>query len=107
MSLLKKELDKAKEILATKESKLKKKKRDEVWEKALFLAFGICAVLILFTMAMIFLGKDTTSLTILATAGVGIIPIMYGIYDKYETQINLKHMEKNYIPDYDERKGIY
>lgn len=101
------DLDKMREILA-KESELKKKrKRMKSGKKALFLAFGICAVLILFTMAMIFLGKDTTSLTILATAGVGILPIMYGIYDKHETQINLKHMEKNYIPDYDERNGIY
>ena len=101
------ELDILKEILAKECRPKRKRKRMKSGKKALFLAFGICAVLILFTMAMIFLGKDTTSLTILATAGVGILPIMYGIYDKHETQINLKHMEKNYIPDYDERNGIY
>ena len=101
------DLDKIKEILAKESKPKRKRKRMKSGKKALFLAFGICAVLILFTMAMILLGKDTTSLTILATAGVGILPIMYGIYDKYETQINLKHMEKNYIPDYDERNGIY
>lgn len=101
------DLDKMRDILAKECRPKRKRKRMKSGKKALFLAFGICAVLILFTMAMILLEKDTTSLTILATAGVGILPIMYGIYDKYETQINLKHMEKNYIPDYDERNGIY
>lgn len=76
-------------------------------KKALFLAFGICIVLMIFTMAMIFLEKDTSSLQILATAGVGILPIMYGIYEHSNTKINLKHMEENYIEDYDEKHGIY
>lgn len=76
-------------------------------KRALFLAFALCAVLIAFTMAMIFSGKDTTSLTILATSGVGILPIMYAIYTQSETKINLKHMEENYIENYDEKRGIY
>jgi FtsH-binding integral membrane protein len=101
------ELERMKEILAKESRPKKRRKRMKSGKKALFLAFGICVVLTLFTMAMIYLGRDTTSLTILATAGVGILPVMYGIYDKHETQINLKHMEKNYIPDYDDREGIY
>ena len=89
--------------------KLEKKKRRKMksGKRALFTAFGICIVLIFFTMAMIYLGKDTTSLTILAGAGIGILPIMYGIYDHYNTKINLMHMEKNYIEDYDEENNIY
>lgn len=76
-------------------------------KKALAAAFTIAVILIIFTMVMIYLDKDTTSLTILATAGVGVLPVMYGIYDHYNTKINLKHMEKNYIDNYDEEKGIY
>ena len=83
------DLDKIKEILAKESKPKRERKRMKSGKKALFLAFGICAVLTLFTMVMIFLGKDTASLTILATAGVGILPIMYGIYDKHETQNNL------------------
>lgn len=83
------------------------RKRMKSGKKALFLAFGICIVLIIFVMAMIFLGKDTSSLQILATAGVGILPVMYGIYENYSTKINLKHMEENYDPNYDENHGIY
>lgn len=85
----------------------KKKKRMSSNKKALFLAFGICGVLLTFTMLMIYLEKDTSSLSILATAGVGILPIFYNIYNKAETKINLKHMEENYNPNYDEEKGIY
>lgn len=84
-----------------------KKKRMKSGKKALFLAFVICILLMVFTMAMIFLEKDTSSLQILATAGVGILPIMYGIYEHGNTKINLKHMEENYEPDYDEKHGIY
>lgn len=76
-------------------------------KKILASAFTICTFLVLFTMAMIYMEKDTTSLTILAGAGVGILPVMYGIYDNYNTKINLKHMEENYIPNYDEEMGIY
>lgn len=86
---------------------VKKRKRMKSGKKALFLAFGICIVLMIFAMAMIFLEKDTSSLQILATAGVGILPIMYGIYAHSNTKINLKHMEENYDPNYDENQGIY
>lgn len=86
---------------------MKKKARMKTGKKALATAFVICGVLIAFTMIMIYLEKDTTSLTILAGAGVGILPIMYGIYDHYNTKINLEHMEKNYIENYDEKRGLY
>lgn len=85
----------------------KKRKRMKFGKRALVIAFTICIILILFTMIMIYLGKDTTSLTILATAGVGILPIMYEIYNRYSNKISLKHMEKNYNPNYDEERGIY
>lgn len=84
----------------------KKKKRMKFGKKMLVLSFVTCFVLILFTMVMIYIGKDTTSLTILAGAGVGVLPVMYGVYDHYSTQISLKHMEENYIPNYDDEMGL-
>ena len=107
-----KALIKANKLEKKKERKLKKldkkkKRRMKSGKRALFTAFGICIVLISFTMAMIYLEKDTTSLTILAGAGIGILPIMYGIYDHYNTKINLMHMEQNYIENYDDQEGIY
>lgn len=83
-----------------------KKKRMKFGKKMLVLSFLICFALILFTMIMIYIGKDTTSLTILAGAGVAVLPVMYGVYDHYSTQINLKHMEENYIPNYDDEVGL-
>lgn len=96
-----------KELEALLKHKRKNKKKMKFGKKALVAAFLICIILIIFTMAMIILEKDTTSLTILATAGVGILPIMYGIYDHFNTKINLKHMEENYIENYDDERGIY
>ncbi len=89
--------------------KVKKKERlrMKTGKKALYVYFYMCIILIAFTMAMIFLGKDTTSLTILAAAGVGGLPFMYNIYEKNNTPIKLKHMEMDYIPNYDEQEGIY
>lgn len=87
--------------------KMKKKKRMKTSKKVLLIAFTICILLIIFTMGMIVLGRDTHSLSILATAGVGILPIMYGIYQAGSTKENLKHMEKDYNPNYDEERGIY
>ena len=67
----------------------------------------VACVLMGFTMLAIWTGKDTTSLGILATAGVGILPIMYRIYERGSTKEKLKHMEKNYNPNYDDEEGIY
>lgn len=92
---------------AKEKDNYKKKKRMKSGKKALFLAFSICIILLIFTMSMIYLDKDTSSLGILATAGVGVLPVMYGIYDFNNTKINLKHMDENYIKDYDDERGIY
>ena len=66
-----------------------------------------CIILVVFAMVMVFLEKDTQTNAIFGGAGVVAITIMFGIYEKYSTDISLKHMEKNYIPDYDERERIY
>lgn len=94
-------------ILKEIKSQKKIKRKMKTGKKALHSAYIICAILLLFVMAMIYQGKDTATLSILAGAGVGILPVIYGIYDHYNTKINLKHMEENYIFNYDEQEGIY
>lgn len=95
------------ELLIKARKARRRKRKMKSGKKALFLAFGICTVLLIFTMGMIYLQRDTTSLSILATASVGILPIMYGIYDHSQTKINLKHMDENYDPNYDENHNLY
>lgn len=85
----------------------KPKKKMKTSKKVLFLAFAIAVSLIIFAMIMVTLEKDTSTLEILATAGVGVLPIMYGIYSHSNTKINLKHMEEDYDPNYDENNGLY
>lgn len=86
---------------------MRKRYRMKTSKKALYVAFFIACVLMGFTMLAIWTGKDTTSLGILATAGVGILPIMYRIYERGSTKEKLKHMEKNYNPNYDDEERIY
>ena len=84
-----------------------KKKRMKTGKKALWAGFIISVALIVFGMAMVVIDKDTQTTSILAGAGVAIIPFLFGIYEKFSTEISLKHMEENYIEDYDEKNGIY
>lgn len=85
----------------------KKRRKMKTGKKALWLGMLASVVLVVFSMAMIVLDKDTQTTSILGGAGVAAIPVLFGIYEKYSTQINLKHMEENYIVDYDEKEGIY
>lgn len=83
------------------------KKKLKFGKKILLMAFGLCFSLIAFTMLMIYQQKDSMTLSVLATAGVGCLPIMYGIYTNSATKISLEHMEKNYIENYDEKNNVY
>ena len=85
----------------------KKKPKMKTGKKALWVGMWFCIVLIIFSMAMIMIDKDTNTTSILGGAGVAAIPFMFGIYEKYSTEISLKNMEENYIEDYDEKMGIY
>lgn len=86
---------------------MRKRYRMQTKKKVLYIAFTIAVGLLVFTMYMLLTGRDSTTLGILAGAGVGILPFMYKIYERASTEENLKHMEMNYIKDYDEREGIY
>lgn len=55
---------------------------------------------------MVIMDKDTQTVAIFAGTGVVAITVIFGIYEKHSTAINLKHMEENYIVDYDEKEGI-
>lgn len=84
-----------------------KKPKMKTGKKALWVGMLFCIVLIIFSMAMIMIDKDTNTTSILGGAGVAAIPFMFGIYEKYSTEISLKNMEENYIENYDEKMGIY
>lgn len=85
----------------------KKKPKMKTSKKALWVGMWFCIILIVFSMAMIIIDKDTNTTSILGGAGVAAIPFMFGIYEKYSTEISLKNMEENYIENYDEKMGIY
>ena len=86
---------------------MSKKKRMKTSKKALFVYFISCGILVLFVMVMIYQGKDSSALNTLAEEGLKGLPIIYGIYQANSYFINKKHMDKNYIPNYDEQEGIY
>lgn len=83
------------------------KKKMKTGKKALWTSLLISIALIVFSMAMIVMDKDTQTTSILGGAGVASIPFLFGIYEKFSTEISLKNMEKNFIEDYDEKQGIY
>lgn len=95
-----------KELKQMLKEKRKEKKRMKTSKKALLAYFIVCSILVAFTMFMIYLEKDSSALNTLAEAGLKGLPVVYGIYQANSYFINKKHMEKNYIPDYDEREGL-
>lgn len=85
----------------------KKKRRMKTGKKAFWAGMIMSIALIVFSAIMVVLDKDTQTVAIFAGAGVACIALLFGIYEKHSTKINLKHMEKNYIPNYDEERGLY
>lgn len=106
-----KELEKIIEEKKQKEEETKqiknKKKRMKTGKKAMWAGLSMCIILIIFSMIMVWLDKDTQTTSILGGAGVAAIPFIFGIYDKYSTEISIKNMDMNYIEDYDEKEGLY
>lgn len=83
------------------------KRRMKTSKKALC-AYGlICGILLVYTMMMLWFGKDSTTLTVLATAAVAALPAVYKIYTDSSDKEKMIHMEKNYNPNYDEENNIY
>lgn len=83
------------------------KKRMKTSKKMLVI-FMIWSLLIqTYVMLMIAQLQDTTSLSIIA--GVAFVEVIafYISYLRYQYGINMKSMEMNYDPNYDENKGVY
>ena len=76
-------------------------------KKAFWAGMFVALGLIVFSAVMVYMGKDTHTVSIFAGSGVVCVSILFGIYEKYSTQISLKHMEEDYNPNYDEERGLY
>ena len=94
------------EKMLKEKKKNKKKRRMKTANKGLF--FLIIWALIIQSYVMIMIAKlgDTTSLSILAGTAFTEAFGAYLAWLKYKEKINLKHMEKNYNPNYDEEEGL-
>lgn len=93
-------------ISKQKKGTRRRKRKMKTEKKALWSGLMACIILIVFSMVMVVIDKDTQTTAIFGAAGVTAIPFIFGIYEKFSTDINLKHMEKNYIQDYDEKEGL-
>ena len=93
-------------LMKIRQDKKKKKKRMKTSKKALLAYFIVCGILVSFTTLMFYFEKYSSALNTLAEAGLKGLPVVYGIYQANSYLINKKHMEENYIPDYDEREGL-
>lgn len=92
------------------ESKAKKKRRKKRMNtsKLGFLFLSIWAMAIqTYVMIMIVKLHDTNSLAIITGVVFGEVIAFYLGYLKYSRDINLMHMEKNYIPNYDDQEDDY
>lgn len=85
---------------------IKTKKRTRTDKKA-FWAFMIwCTVIQIITLYMAIRLQSETLLGIFAVEAVAGPIFVYKFYLEYNREINLKHMEMNYVKDYDEINGI-
>lgn len=85
----------------------KKRKRMKTNKKA-FLLLTIWAMIIqTYVMVMIVRLKDTMSLSIITGVVFGEIIAFYLGYLKYSEKIDIKSMDMNFNPNYDEENNIY
>lgn len=106
---LKEELTKEEiaELEAKKELEELNKKRMTTSKFAFWLGFLFAFGLVIFSCVMIVINKDTPTVSVLGGAGVAAIPFLFSIYRKNSTAINLKHMELDYNPNYDDDHNLY
>lgn len=96
-----------KELEEMLKEKRKQKRRMKTGKKALLSYFIACSILVIFTMLMIYLERDSSALNTLAEVGLKGLPVVYGVYQANSYFINKKHMEQNYNPNYDEENNLY
>lgn len=85
---------------------IKTKKKMSSDKKAFWMFMTWCSVIQIITLYMAILMQSETLLAIFAVEAVAGPVFTYKFYLEYKKEINLKHMEMNYIPDYDEINGI-
>lgn len=90
-----------------KEKKKKRKKKMKSVKKAMWFILIWALIIQLYVMFMIARLGDTMSLAILAGTVFTEAFAAFLAYLSYKTKINLKNMEMNFIPDYDDKNNLY
>ena len=85
---------------------VKTKKKMSSDKKAFWMFMLWCSVIQVITLYMAIIVRIETILSIFAVEAVAGPVFTYKFYLEYKKEINLKHMDKNYIPDYNEINGI-
>ena len=85
---------------------IKTKKRTRTDKKAFWLFMAWCTIIQIITLSMAIQMASETLLVIFAVEAVAGPVFVYKFYLEYNREINLKHMEMNYVQDYDEINGI-
>lgn len=102
------DIKKMKAVIKSENKAKKKKKKRLNTSKLGFLLLSIWAMAVqTYVMIMIVKLHDTTSLAIITGVVFGEIIAFYLGYLKYSRDINLAHMDKNYIPNYDSQEEDY
>lgn len=83
----------------------RKKKFMQTSKKALISFLLWCATVQVLCLYFAFRFQSEMIMSIFAGTVVVEPAAIYKFYLDYQKEINLFHMEKNYIPDYDERQG--
>ena len=111
----KKQVELSKETASQPETKKSKNKKDKAkpkrkmkTNKKFFMWLTIWAMIMqTYVLAMIVYLSDTSTLAIVAGVVFGEIVLFYLGFLKYSLDIDLKHMEENYNPNYDEENNLY
>lgn len=85
---------------------VKTKKKMSSDKKAFWMFMLWCSVIQVITLYMAIIVRSETILAIFAVEAVAGPVFTYKFYLEYKKEINLKHMDMNYIPDYNEINGI-
>lgn len=86
---------------------MKKKRKMKSIKKAYWFLTVWALLMQSYVLIMIVKLQDTMSLSIVAGVVFGELVAFYLGYLKYSRDIDLKHMDKNYRPDYDNEEGKY
>jgi len=83
------------------------KRKMKTSKKLLYIYFSWVLVIQTYVLFMVAKLQDTVSLAIITGAVFTEAVILYVGYLRYQYGINLKSMEINYDPNYDENRGVY